>query len=683
MAAILRGRLRSLPANGHAAFLPQIRKLVFECCDRWPSSETTRTYLFSRLVGLARDNPHVEVVVRQRVHREPIVRGFYGAWGVHLCSPTDGDGSEQPGQGGAIERAVGGGNQPKSAPAAGRVGGEDQAAEAADGGEHDRGSAGDLERATRGATRVLSIDELRWLHASEAIVDDAPPPRARTLDRTSQRHRHCHLLDHSTVAPPPRRPSPSLIPAPVRPAPHPVPTEWLYRSPKRPAPAPRPRTRSTSRPLATRPVHSVLPKPLSAKDKDKERSIWAMLRLPDKPRDDKRALAIVIGRARNRASSASSNSTTASSASARSAESPATSPSPSVPASPPTKSILSPSASASSRPAPQRSLAALFSRGPSTGSVTSSVKSVTFVDEPTVHYPDDFDTESDDDRLHLDDDAGLSNGALAWEMGLDIDTMDLDLSLELDVPPTVNLDAPLELDMGQKYVPPKRDEIAGILEEDEDAEDDPAPKKDPLKRFWSLGASPPKTERKLKRRSAPLPARPTISGPFALGSSPPTHFFPPPPTLHPSASRSSASLRSQARSGTSSTSTLRARARSNSNSTTDTLPVQPRAACSAPPTPVRTTRPHPHPHPRRPRTAPPTASASPASTTASLAPRCGPYAYAASLHTAPSLESFRSAAGRSVRSLGSIKSTASARSAIRALLGKIGIGVGGAAEGAV
>ncbi|KAG5353880.1 hypothetical protein E4T56_gene241 [Termitomyces sp. T112] len=74
---MLRGTLRSFPANGHAAFLPQIRKLVFECCDRWPSSETTRNYLFTRLVGLARDNPHVEIVVRQRVHREPIVRGFY------------------------------------------------------------------------------------------------------------------------------------------------------------------------------------------------------------------------------------------------------------------------------------------------------------------------------------------------------------------------------------------------------------------------------------------------------------------------------------------------------------------------------------------------------------------------------------------------------------------------------
>ncbi|KAG6857635.1 hypothetical protein H0H87_010203 [Tephrocybe sp. NHM501043] len=74
---ILRGALRSAPANGHAAFLPQIRKLVFECCDRWPSSETTRHFLFTHLRTLAEKNPHVEIVVRQRIHREPIIRGFY------------------------------------------------------------------------------------------------------------------------------------------------------------------------------------------------------------------------------------------------------------------------------------------------------------------------------------------------------------------------------------------------------------------------------------------------------------------------------------------------------------------------------------------------------------------------------------------------------------------------------
>ncbi|KIK04340.1 hypothetical protein K443DRAFT_676090, partial [Laccaria amethystina LaAM-08-1] len=75
--AIFRAQLRSTPANGHAAFLPHIRKLVFEFCNKWPSSQNTRTFLLNDLQSLARQNPHVEIVVRQRNQREPIVRGFY------------------------------------------------------------------------------------------------------------------------------------------------------------------------------------------------------------------------------------------------------------------------------------------------------------------------------------------------------------------------------------------------------------------------------------------------------------------------------------------------------------------------------------------------------------------------------------------------------------------------------
>ncbi|PBL00458.1 hypothetical protein ARMGADRAFT_1042750 [Armillaria gallica] len=77
VAALLRGQLRSYPANGHGIFLPQIRKLVFEYCDKWPSSANTRTYILNHLELLARANPHVEVVVRQRNYKEPIVRGYY------------------------------------------------------------------------------------------------------------------------------------------------------------------------------------------------------------------------------------------------------------------------------------------------------------------------------------------------------------------------------------------------------------------------------------------------------------------------------------------------------------------------------------------------------------------------------------------------------------------------------
>ncbi|KAF9535752.1 thioredoxin-like protein [Crepidotus variabilis] len=77
MRPLLRAQLRSRPANGHVAYLPQIRKLVFEFCDKWPSSANTRTYILNHIQDVAKENPHVEVVVKQRNQKEPIVRGFY------------------------------------------------------------------------------------------------------------------------------------------------------------------------------------------------------------------------------------------------------------------------------------------------------------------------------------------------------------------------------------------------------------------------------------------------------------------------------------------------------------------------------------------------------------------------------------------------------------------------------
>ncbi|KAI0733966.1 thioredoxin-like protein [Fomitopsis betulina] len=74
---LLRGQLISRPANGHVAFIPQVRKVVFEFCDKWPSSANTRTYIHNHLEELARSNPHVEFVLKQRTQREPIIRGFY------------------------------------------------------------------------------------------------------------------------------------------------------------------------------------------------------------------------------------------------------------------------------------------------------------------------------------------------------------------------------------------------------------------------------------------------------------------------------------------------------------------------------------------------------------------------------------------------------------------------------
>ncbi|RDX56270.1 hypothetical protein K466DRAFT_594736 [Polyporus arcularius HHB13444] len=74
---LLRAQQQSFPANGHGAFIPQIRKLVFEFCDNWASSANLRTYIHNHLEDLARANPHVEFVVRQRSHREPVIRGLY------------------------------------------------------------------------------------------------------------------------------------------------------------------------------------------------------------------------------------------------------------------------------------------------------------------------------------------------------------------------------------------------------------------------------------------------------------------------------------------------------------------------------------------------------------------------------------------------------------------------------
>jgi len=75
---ILRGQLRSLPANGHTAFLPQIRKVVVEFCQHYPSSRSTRCFVAAHLERVARQNPHVEFVVKQRNGQQPIARGFYG-----------------------------------------------------------------------------------------------------------------------------------------------------------------------------------------------------------------------------------------------------------------------------------------------------------------------------------------------------------------------------------------------------------------------------------------------------------------------------------------------------------------------------------------------------------------------------------------------------------------------------
>ncbi|KAH7883927.1 thioredoxin-like protein [Phlebopus sp. FC_14] len=74
---VLRAQLRSSPSNGHTSFVSSIRKVVLEFCQGYPSSSHTRTFISNHLERVARRNPHVEFVVKQRNGHEPIARGFY------------------------------------------------------------------------------------------------------------------------------------------------------------------------------------------------------------------------------------------------------------------------------------------------------------------------------------------------------------------------------------------------------------------------------------------------------------------------------------------------------------------------------------------------------------------------------------------------------------------------------
>jgi hypothetical protein len=63
--------------NGYNLFVPQLRKLIFEYCERSEQSERARAYLLKHVEDVAHANPHVEVVVKTRTLKPPIVRGLY------------------------------------------------------------------------------------------------------------------------------------------------------------------------------------------------------------------------------------------------------------------------------------------------------------------------------------------------------------------------------------------------------------------------------------------------------------------------------------------------------------------------------------------------------------------------------------------------------------------------------
>lgn len=93
-----RRALLSRPSNGHAIFIPQNRKLVFEYCDVWPSSSNLRRYIYNHVEDLAREHPHVEFVVKQRPSKEPVIRGLYRTLSEILFCIHSHRVSEQPRQ---------------------------------------------------------------------------------------------------------------------------------------------------------------------------------------------------------------------------------------------------------------------------------------------------------------------------------------------------------------------------------------------------------------------------------------------------------------------------------------------------------------------------------------------------------------------------------------------------------
>lgn len=176
-----------------------------------------------------------------------------------------------------------------------------------------------------------------------------------------------------------------------------------------------------------------------------------------------------------------------------------------------------------------------------------------------------------------------------------------------------------------------------------------------LKRLMSLTRKSPVTP----SRFTPSPTgvgRPTISGPFALGSHPQTQTQLQSPPLSPAHPPSpSSTLLSPYATHSLSTTSLRS---SGSIRSVHSYRSQTRSTYT---------------RNGKPRQSPANTS-DPKSKTGGFS-SLPTFSASASLRHVPSLESFRSAAGRSVRSLGSVKSSASTKG-FRAWLSKLGSGIG-------
>ncbi|CAG8595712.1 5154_t:CDS:2 [Paraglomus brasilianum] len=63
--------------NGVGAYIFQCRKMVFHYCERSGSSQGMIEYLKNGLVQFARKNPQIEIVVKPRPSKHPVIRGIY------------------------------------------------------------------------------------------------------------------------------------------------------------------------------------------------------------------------------------------------------------------------------------------------------------------------------------------------------------------------------------------------------------------------------------------------------------------------------------------------------------------------------------------------------------------------------------------------------------------------------
>ena len=86
---LLRASLRTTPSNGSPSsssllssattpFILPCKKLVFEYCPSWGSNKGTIDFIAKDVEELAREYPSVEIVVRERRWKHPVLRAFYG-----------------------------------------------------------------------------------------------------------------------------------------------------------------------------------------------------------------------------------------------------------------------------------------------------------------------------------------------------------------------------------------------------------------------------------------------------------------------------------------------------------------------------------------------------------------------------------------------------------------------------